>query len=295
MTDQLTPYRRSIKRDYRYSVVIPTWNNLPYLKNCLEGLRLHSALPHQVIVFVNDGSDGTLDWLKEASDDNLDFIHSPRNLGICYGINLCRPLLRSEFLLYMNDDMYPLPEWDSLLFKAAAREETDLFMLSSTMIEPEVSDNRCVIVRDYGKEVDRFQKERLLSEFRNYPMKDWQGSTWPPVLIPLQLWDMVGGLSPEFSPGYYSDPDLSFKLVQAGVRCFRGVGDSRVYHFGSKSTGRIKKNNGRLQFLNKWGISSHVFSRKVLLMGSDYRGPLEDPPLDLHRRPWYRIRKWFYF
>ena len=40
------------------------WNNLPYLKLVVDSLRRHSAYDHQIIVHVNDGSDGTLDWVR---------------------------------------------------------------------------------------------------------------------------------------------------------------------------------------------------------------------------------------
>ena len=41
------------------SILIPTWNNLPYLKLAVDSIRRHSACSHQIIVHVNDGSDGT--------------------------------------------------------------------------------------------------------------------------------------------------------------------------------------------------------------------------------------------
>jgi len=90
------------------------------------------------------------------------------------------------------------------------------------------------------------------------------------------LWDLVGGMSVEFSPGMYSDPDFSMKLWKSGVRLFKGVANSRVYHFGSKSTGRVKKNKGKETFINKWGVSPSTFTGKYLKRGEDYGGPLED-------------------
>ena len=47
------------------------------------------------------------------------------------------------------------------------------------------------------------------------------------------------------------DDDFAMKMWDAGCRVFIGVGESRVYHFISKSTVRIKKNNGKKQFLKK--------------------------------------------
>jgi len=47
-----------------FSIVIPTWNNLAHLKLCVESLRKHSTEKHEIIVHLNDGSDGSLDWAK---------------------------------------------------------------------------------------------------------------------------------------------------------------------------------------------------------------------------------------
>ncbi len=90
-------------------------------------------------------------------------------------------------------------------------------------------------------------------------MDDYAGTTWPPCVVHRRLWDLVGGQSIEFSPGLYQDPDFGMKLWQAGVRCFKGVGRSRVYHFMGKSTGRVVRNDGRGQFMRKWGVSASRF------------------------------------
>ena len=74
----------------------------------------------------------------------------------------------------------------------------------------------------------------------------------------------------------YSDPDFSMKLWQQGVRYFKGVGKSLVYHFQSKSTGKVKKNNGRKQFLQKWGVSASYFTKEILKSGQPFAGELPD-------------------
>jgi len=95
------------------------------------------------------------------------------------------------------------------------------------------------------------------------------------------MWELVGGLSTEFSPGMYSDPDFMMKLWQAGVRYFNGVSESRSYHFISKSVRRVKKNNGKKQFLKKWGISNSTFREEYLRMGTPFTGPLPEPEINL--------------
>ena len=99
-----------------FSILIPTWNNLSYLKLCVESLRKNSDRQHQLIVMVNEGADGTLDWVKGESD--IEFTASPVNIGICYGLNACRPLVKQDYVVYANDDMYFLPHWDTRLSEA---------------------------------------------------------------------------------------------------------------------------------------------------------------------------------
>ncbi len=293
MIDRITKYLRSADRDYTFSIIIPSWNNLPYLKNCMESLALHSSLPHQVIVVVNEGTDGTLEWLKEPVMDHVDLIHSPQNMGICHGVNLGRTLVKAGYIIYMNDDMYVLPGWDTALYAAIRKIGTQMFMLSATMIEPVETGNNCVVVKDYGSDLESFDREKLLHEYKALQKSDWMGSTWPPVVLHRDLWDMVGGFSTEFSPGMYSDPDLSCKLLQTGVRHFLGVGSSLVYHFGSKSTRRIKKNQGRKTFMSKWGISSRVFRKEFLKMGKNYSGPLPEPDQSIRNHPFNRLKRFF--
>jgi hypothetical protein len=57
------------------------------------------------------------------------------------------------------------------------------------------------------------------------------------------------------------------KLWHAGCRVFFGVGDSLFYHFAKVSTARIRKNDGRRQFLMKWGVTQSAFDRYWLRRG----------------------------
>jgi hypothetical protein len=66
-------------------------------------------------------------------------------------------------------------------------------------------------------------------------------------------------------------------MWQAGCRIFKGVGSSKVYHFQSKSLHRIKKNNGRKQFLMKWGMNQSTFNKYFLKRGTVFCGPLSAP------------------
>lgn len=260
----------------KFSILIPTWNNLEFVKLCLGSIRRHSAFPHQVILHVNDGSDGTLEWARK---EQLDFTRTPANIGICHAVNFARSLARTDYLVYMNDDMVVCPGWDAALWEEIAALGHPWFFLSATMFEPYPTRSSPVIApRNYGVTAGTFDEARLLREFDKPAKADWSGATRPPNIVHKALWDLVGGYSVEFSPGSYSDPDFSMKLWKAGVRHFRGIGRSRVYHFVSKSIGRIQMNCGRKQFLRKWGITSSSLERHVLRLGEPFEGDLPDMP-----------------
>lgn len=264
-----------IQSGEKFSILIPTWNNLRYLKLCLESIRAHSHFKHQIIVHVNEGSDGTLQWLAEQPD--IDYTYTPRNAGICYALNIGRTLVTTDYIVYMNDDMYVCPGWDKALYDEIESAGHNLFFFSSTSIEPVASSN-CVIEMDFGTGISSFRKKELLEQYASAPKADWQGATWPPNIVHRNTWDMVGGYSTEFSPGMYSDPDFSMKLWNAGVRLFKGIGDSRVYHFRSKSTSRNQVNNrGYYTFISKWGITSSTLTRNFLRRGEPFDGPLKEP------------------
>lgn len=248
-----------------FSILIPTWNNLPYLKLCIESIRKNSTYPHQILLFINDGSDGTLKW---AESQEIRYVHSPENVGICWALNSLRPLVETDYILYMNDDMYVCPKWDSVLWEHIQQLPDNKFFLSSTLIQPRPFFCKSVIApADFGQSIETFREDDLLARYNTLPHADWLGATWPPNVVHKDMWDLVGGYSIELSPGMYSDPDFSAKLWMAGVRLFKGLSDSRVYHFESVSTGRVKKNNGSRQFLAKWGITSSSFMRHVLKRG----------------------------
>ena len=261
-----------------FSIMIPSWNNLAYLQLCINSIRKHSFYQHEIIVHLNEGKDGSLEWIQ--SQDDISYSYSKENIGVCYALNSCRTLANTNYLLYINDDMYVCPDWDKPF-----KEEIDLighnhFFFSGTAIEIKAQSS-CSIEKNFGHNIESFNEAALIESYHTIPMQDWQGSTWPPNIVHKDIWDLAGGYSIEFSPGMYSDPDFSMKLWKLGVRTFKGIARSRVYHFGSISVKRVKHNAGYSKFISKWGITSGTFSKYYLRRGDLYDGPLNALPI-----PW---------
>ena len=67
-----------------FSIIIPTFNNFSYLKICLDSLKKNSKYNHEIICHVNEGNDGTLNYLKK---NEYKFTFSKENEGVCTAFN----------------------------------------------------------------------------------------------------------------------------------------------------------------------------------------------------------------
>jgi len=265
-----------------FSIIIPTFNNLDYLKLCIKSIRQNSIYNHQIIPHVNIGDDGTCDFLQ---DENIDFTFTKYNSGICEGMNTASKKSKFKYILYSHDDFYFCPGWDDVLKNEVDAIGHNNFYLSGVMM------NNGPIKFNAGSDIKSFDENKFLNEYQNYNHYDFQGSTWAPHLLHRDLWEKVGGFSEEFFPGTGSDPDLNMKLWKEGVRIFKGVNNCKVYHFGSIVTRKYKNHptiitesgsNGGKIFLLKWGITIKFFKEFYLRSDQKYVGPLNKPVKNLN-------------
>ena len=256
-----------------FSIIIPTFNNLNYLSLCLDSIRKNSKYTHEIILHVNEGKDGTIDF---ARSNKIIHTYSANNIGLCSGVNLAAEKATKDYILYSHDDMYFCPGWDHVLNDEIKNINTTAFYFSGTMIEK----NSGHIQLDCGDDYFNFDEKKLLENYNKTAFFDHQGSHWAPHLIHRYYWNKIGGLSEEFNPGIGSDPDLNFKLWKNNVRIFKGLEKFRVYHFGSislRKKNNLVRNKGAKSFLRKWGITVDFFKKYYLRTGTKYTGPLNEP------------------
>ncbi len=265
-----------------FSIIIPTFNNLDYLKLCIKSIKQNSKYTHQIIPHVNIGEDGTCDFLRY---ENIDFTFTKYNSGICEGMNTASKKSKYKYILYSHDDFYFCPGWDVVLKNEIDAIGHNNFYLSGVMM------NNGPIRFNAGSDIKSFDENKVLNEYQNYNHYDFQGSTWAPHLLHRELWEKVGGFSEEFFPGTGSDPDLNMKLWKEGVRIFKGVNNCKVYHFGSIVTRKYKNHptiitesgsKGGKIFLLKWGITIKFFKKFYLRSDQKYDGPLNKPVKNLN-------------
>ena len=272
-----------------FSILIPSYNNLEYLKNCIKSLKKNSKYSHQIIVHINEGTDGSLEYVKE---NNLEYTFSNENIGMPKALNKSSELAKFDYILISHDDFYYCPGWDVELVNNVNFIGHNNFYLSSTMV------GAGQVEFDAGQTVDNFDETKLLDNLEKIKTIDFQGTTKCPGLIHKEVWKRVGGWSEEFSPTGGDDTDFAMKLWKINIRIFKGLGKSLAYHFGSITTRKKDKSlftylgsRGNKIFLKKWGYNINFFENFFLRSGLDknknlifneYTGPLKEPKKDLN-------------
>ncbi|GLS27663.1 glycosyltransferase family 2 protein [Marinibactrum halimedae] len=87
----------------RVSVILPTYNDLDYLKSAIP-TALNQIYQDFELIVVDDGSnDGTGDWIKTIDDDKLTYYYQ-ENRGAANAINFALQHCSGELITYISSD-----------------------------------------------------------------------------------------------------------------------------------------------------------------------------------------------
>jgi GT2 family glycosyltransferase len=89
------------------SIVVPTYRRCARLRRCVEKVRTNVAVPHEIIVVDGGSTDGAREWL--ATQGDLVVILEPQREGAVRAFNKGFRAARGEYVMWLNDDAYPLP------------------------------------------------------------------------------------------------------------------------------------------------------------------------------------------
>ena len=109
-----------------FSVIIPTYNNINYLKLCIKSLKQNSKYNHELIFHINEGTDGTLDFLNNTE---YKFSYSSNNKGVCVAFNEAVKISTKKYIVLGHDDMYFCPEWDEIFNQELKKYDDDKVFL----------------------------------------------------------------------------------------------------------------------------------------------------------------------
>lgn len=241
------------------SIIIPVHGQYAVTRRCLAALAYAPTRVAFEVIVVDDGSfDGT----EEALANEAPGVHVVRhdfsrgfNQACCTGAALAKGL----FLVLLNNDTEPCANWlEELIYPFEHWADTGLVGAQLRFPDGSLQEAGCIVWGDgspwnYGRTRNPFEPLFAYGREVDYV----SGAA---LMIRSELWRRVGGFSPEFSPAYYEDTDLAFKVRQAGFKV-RYAPQARVIHHEGLSNGRdtqaaegLKKYQeiNRSLFQSKW-------------------------------------------
>ena len=251
------------------SFIIPSRNNLKYLKQAYNSIRKNQSVEHEICIADDASTDGTSEWvLAQMKRDKWLKLHinkGPDRLGhtILYD-TLVNDYSTLDRVMIFHADMYLTPDSDKEIDKYLKEG----VVVSLTRIEPPLHpDGPEKILLDYGIEPEEFKEEELLQTVKNIqngddgilygPLslnQDTSEGIFAPWAIMKSDWDYIGGHDPIFAPQSKEDSDIFNRFYLAGyefVQVWRGL----VYHMTCRGSrfkdGAIRNPDGQVFMKNR--------------------------------------------
>jgi GT2 family glycosyltransferase len=92
------------------SIIIPHWNGIDVLSECLDSLKQTSYDSFEIIVSDNASSDGSQDWIRKNHPDVI-LLENDQNYGYAGGCNRGAEVAKGKYLIFLNNDTIQDPNW----------------------------------------------------------------------------------------------------------------------------------------------------------------------------------------
>jgi GT2 family glycosyltransferase len=218
-----TPVGRA---DPRVSLVVVTYNSMPFLPRLVQALRLQSYRDREVVVFDNASSDGSPEFVAAQMPEAV-LLRSDRNLGYASGNNAAFARCHGRYVAILNPDTEPQPGWLGGLVAALDADPAIGLATSRIVLD---SDRDRINACGMDVHIAGFTTCRGLGEAadRHGSPAEVAAVSGAAFIIRRDLLERIGGFDDEFFM-YMEDTDLSWRALLTGTRC-RYVPDSVVAH-----------------------------------------------------------------
>lgn len=243
------------------AIVILTYNNLQYNKNCIESIRKYTNPDtYELIIVDNNSIDGTRDWLREQSGIKL--LLNDENVGFPKGCNMGIALAEKDSdILLLNNDIVVTPRWLENL--QICLYSDDKIGAVGAMCNQFANNQGIESIYDTDmEEMVRFADKINISNSSKWEEKNFLIGFCK--LIRRSVLNKVGWLDERYSPGYVEDNDLSIAIINEGYKLML-CHDVFIHHYLGAS---FRKDwdkfwnlvwNNREKFNEKWGFHTDRF------------------------------------
>jgi O-antigen biosynthesis protein len=231
------------------SVIIPIYNKFHYTDVCLRALSAAPCKRRVEIIVVDDCStDESWDNLNKIS--GIRALKNAQNLGFIGACNAGLAAARGEFVVFLNNDTAVQAGWlDALIDTFSARPDAGLVGAMLVYPDGRLQESGGIIFSDgsgwnYGRFADPNDPQYGFVREVDY-------CSGAAIALRKTQLDAFGGFDTLYTPAYYEDTDLAFKVRASGQKCYVQPA-SRVVHFEGISSGTdISTGIKRFQVINQ--------------------------------------------
>ena len=217
-----------------FSIIVLYWNSGKYLSENLSALAAQTWLDFEVILLDN-GSQQPPDQkiLAQFPELQLRLIASEKNLGFASGNNLAARSAHGEYLVLLNVDAFPQPDWLAQVHTGIQQHPNAFFASRLLMADdPQRLDGEWNVVHATGLVWRRAHGRKLSAA---WPQERRVLSACAAAgVYPREAFTAAGGFDEDFF-AYMEDVDLDFRLQLLGYPCYY-LPQAVVRHAGSGST-----------------------------------------------------------
>lgn len=200
---------------------IPSKNNLRYLKPCIQSIKDNSYFPNEIIVYVDQDKDGTVEWL-ETQDVSFIINASTEPKGIGHAYDTMFKQADREYVVAFHADMILGPHADKYMLDIKTKNN----IVCATRIEPPLHPAGIEkIVQDFGM----WPEDLKMEEFKNFVRDNASDKITKSIFAPwLIRKDQHLGHDPIFR-SVFEDADLFRRFKLQGYDLIQSW-SAMVYH-----------------------------------------------------------------
>jgi GT2 family glycosyltransferase len=220
------------------AVVIPNWNGLASLGDCIDSL-LKQTLKTTIIVVENGSIDGSLEFLK-STYPQVQLVVNKKNLGFAGGVNSGIRLAvekGTKFIALFNNDALADKKWlESLYDTINSNNELGIVTSKITTIDGSYLDSTGDFYTTWGLPYPRGRDEKELNKYDNDTVIF--AASGGASIYRTSMLNEIGLFDEDFF-AYYEDVDISFRAQLYGWKV--GYEPKAVaYHSIGVTSGKIK-------------------------------------------------------